>query len=78
MPTPKPIEAAPPQATITVPDVLDEDATLAQATLEGLGLHTVITIQAVPGLLSHVVGFQEPAPGSTVAPGTTVSLIVAP
>jgi hypothetical protein len=78
MPTPKPIEAAPPQATLTVPDVLDEDATLAQATLEGLGLHTVITIQAVPGLLSHVVGFQDPAPGSTVAPGTTVSLIVAP
>jgi hypothetical protein len=78
MPQPKAIEAAPagPPSTITVPDVLDEDATLAQATLETLGLQAVMTFQAVPGLLPHVVGFQDPPPGSTVPAGTKVSLVV--
>ena len=78
MPRPKAIEAAPqiPQATVTIPDVLDEDVTLARATLEGLGLHVVTTSQAVPGLLPNVVGFQDPDIGAVVALGTTVSLVV--
>jgi beta-lactam-binding protein with PASTA domain len=79
LPQPKPIEAvAPqiPQTTVTVPDVLDEDVTLARATLENLGLQVSTTIQAVPGLLPNVVGFQEPNIGSVVPLGTTISLVV--
>jgi PASTA domain len=79
LPQPKPIEAvAPqiPQTTVTVPDVLDEDVTQARATLENLGLQVSTTIQAVPGLLPNVVGFQEPNIGSVVPLGTTISLVV--
>lgn len=63
---------------ITVPDVLEEDASLAQATLEALGLRCIVTIQAVPGLLSHFVGSQDPPAGSSVPAGATVTLVVAP
>jgi hypothetical protein len=65
-------------STITVPDVLEEDANLAQATLEALGLQCIVTIQPIPGLLPHFVGFQDPPPGSTVPAGATVTLAVAP
>jgi len=65
-------------SSITVPDVLEEDASLAQATLEALGLRCTVTIQAVPGLLPHFVGSQDPPAGSTVPAGTTVNLVVAP
>ena len=50
--------------------------TLARATLENLGLQVSTTIQAVPGLLPNVVGFQEPNIGSVVPLGTTISLVV--
>jgi hypothetical protein len=65
-------------SSITVPDVLEEDASLAQATLQALGLQCIVTIQAVPGLLPHFVGSQDPPAGSTVPAGTTVTLVVAP
>lgn len=78
MPKPKPISPAEPTLTIIIPDVLEEDATLARATLEALGLRCLVTIQAVPGLLSNFVGSQDPPAGSTVATGTTVTLVVAP
>jgi PASTA domain len=65
-------------SSITVPDVLEEDASVAQATLEALGLRCTVTIQAVPGLLPHFVGSQDPPAGSTVPAGTTVNLVVAP
>jgi hypothetical protein len=79
LPRPKPIEAVVPQIpqmTVTVPDVLDEDVTLARATLEGLGLQVSTTIQAVPGLLPNVVGFQDPDIGAVVPLGSSVLLTV--
>jgi hypothetical protein len=51
-------------------------STLARATRENLGLQVSTTIQAVPGLLPNVVGFQEPNIGSVVPLGTTISLVV--
>jgi hypothetical protein len=67
-----------PSATISVPDVLDEDTALAQATLDTLGLLSTVVISNIPGPPPNTVADQNPPPGAQVSPGSTVTLFVTP
>lgn len=68
----------PPPATITLPDLTDEDLALAQATLDELGLRSTVVIDNVPGPPPNTVVEQDPAIGAQVASGSMVTLFVTP
>ncbi len=59
--------------TVRVPDVRGEKIARAKSELEALGLK--VTVQHVRGGHGEVVLDQDPAPGSTVKVGTTVTLL---
>lgn len=75
---PKRKAGAPSSATITVPDVMDEDADRVQIELEALGLRCTTVIDPKMGGEKNFVGTQSPPPGTKVAPGSTVTIYIAP
>ncbi len=72
---PPPTASSTPSSVI-VPDVVGLDFATAQQALKDAGLS--VKQLAVTLAVQHVVVRQDPAPGSVVAPGLTVVIVVGP
>ena len=66
------LSAGPPP--VTLPRLAGESSADAQATLHSLGLKVSIAQVVAPGISAQTVTSQSPNPGSSVFPGSTVSL----
>ncbi len=61
---------------VTLPDVTNYAYTDAQVTLQGMGLNVETTLEASESVTKNYVITTEPAPGSSVSSGGTVTMIV--
>lgn len=70
------ISSGPAQQNVTVPNVVGLTRPDAQASLQDLGLKVVIARNADATVAEDVVASQLPAAGDSVAPGTSVGIVV--
>jgi PASTA domain len=78
-PDPKPLTDAtvPPESgTVLVPDITGLSLEAALGQLESLGLTIRVTLSAAEDIPEGLVASQDPAPGTSVDAGTTVTIIV--
>jgi len=61
---------------VEVPDVLSMTQAAAEKSLEDAGLRVQVAKNPSADVVAGTVGAQSPAPGESVAPGTTVAIVV--